>query len=120
MTVENNQNQTVNTDTSKSEETSNKPVPADSSNKLDIRNQSALSLRPIKSSELKVVETINVMGIRPIAAHSMEVVNTITASGIRPIAASNLAISKQYSLLGNRPVMIKVVDESDSLMGYLD
>ncbi len=120
MTVENNENQTVNTDTTKSEETNNKLVPAELSNKLDIRQKSALSVRPIKSSELKVVQTMNVMGIRPISANTMEIVDTITASGVRPIAASHLAISKQYSLMGNRPIMIKVVDESDSLMGYLD
>ncbi|WP_327331389.1 hypothetical protein [Calothrix rhizosoleniae] len=120
MAVENNENQTVNTDKTKSAETSNKPVPAELSNKLDIRQNSALSIRPIKSSELKVIQTMDIMGIRPISANTMEVVDTITASGVRPIAASHLAISKQYSLMGNRPVMIKVVDESDSLMGYLD
>lgn len=120
VAVENNQNQAVNTDKSKSEETTNKPVPAELSNKLDIRNKSALSIRPTKSSELQVVETIDVMGIRPIAAHTMEVVDTITASGIRPIAASHLAISDKYSLMGNRPIMAKTVDESESLMGFLD
>jgi len=119
VTVENNEDQTVNTDENKGEEANN-PVSGELSNKLDIRQNSALSLRPVKSSELKVVQTMNIMGIRPISANTMEVVDTITASGVRPIAASNLAISKEYSLMGNRPIMIKVFDESDTLMGYLD
>lgn len=119
MTVENNEDQTVNTDETKGEEANN-PVSGELSNKLDIRKNSALSLRPVKSSELKVVQTMDIMGIRPISANTMEVVDTITASGVRPIAASNLAISKQYSLMGNRPIMIRVFDESDALMGYLD
>jgi hypothetical protein len=126
VAVENNQNPTVNTDTdkdkakAKTEEPSQKPVPAELSNKLDIRKKSALSVRPTKSSALKVVETIDIMGIRPISAHHMDVVDTITASGIRPIAASHLAISQKYSLMGNRPIMVKMAVEPDSLMGFLD
>ncbi|CDN10765.1 MAG: hypothetical protein HRU34_10055 [Richelia sp.] len=123
VAVENNQNKTVSTDKPKTEETTEttqKPVQAELSSKLDIRKKSALSIRPTKSSELKVVETIDIMGVRPIAAHTVDVVDTITASGVRPIAASHLAISEKYSLMGNRPIMAKMSDESDSLMGFLD
>ncbi|CCH67422.1 hypothetical protein RINTHH_12670 [Richelia intracellularis HH01] len=124
MEVKNDQSKTVNIDKNidkpKSEETNQNPVQAELSNKLDIRQKSALSIRPTKSSELKVVETIDIMGIRPIAANTMNIVDEITASGIRPITASDLVISKKYSLMGNRPIMVKMKDESNSLMGFLD
>lgn len=120
MEVKNNQRKTVNIDKPKPEETNQNPVQAELSNKLDIRQKSALSIRPTKSSELKVVETIDIMGIRPIAANTMNIVDQITASGIRPITASDLVISKKYSLMGNRPIMVKMKDESNSLMGFLD
>ena len=110
----------IHIDKPKPEETNQNPVQAELSNKLDIRKKSALSIRPTKSSELKVVETIDIMGIRPIAANTMNIVDKITASGIRPITASDLVISKKYSLMGNRPIMTKIKDESNSLMNFLD
>lgn len=76
--------------------------------------------RPISSSDLQIVETVNIMGIRPIAANKMEFTETINLSGIRPIAKSDLVISETYSVMGNRPVASNEVDDSFSLMGFLD
>ena len=111
--VENNQGKTVNTDKPKTEETSQKPLQTELSNKLDILQKPVLSIRPTKSSELKVVQTIDIMGIRPIAANTINIVDEINASGTRPIAASNLVVSKKYSLMGNRPIITKIKDESN-------
>ncbi len=76
--------------------------------------------RPITSSDLQVVETMNIMGIRPITANKMQFTETINLSGIRPIAKSDLVISETYSVMGNRPVASNEVDDSFSLMGFLD
>ncbi|MEL6163867.1 MAG: hypothetical protein AAFR37_08925 [Cyanobacteria bacterium J06628_3] len=76
--------------------------------------------RPITSSDLQVVETMNVMGIRPITANKMQVTDTINLSGIRPIAKSDLVVSETYRVMGNRPVASNEIDDSFSLMGFLD
>lgn len=76
--------------------------------------------RPITSSDLQIVETMNVMGIRPIAANKMQFTETINLSGIRPIAKSDLVVSETYRVMGNRPVASNEVDDSFSLMGFLD
>ena len=76
--------------------------------------------RPISSSNLQIVETVNIMGIRPIAANKMQVSDTINLSGIRPIAKSGLVVSETYSIMGNRPVASNEIDDSFSLMGFLD
>jgi len=76
--------------------------------------------RPISSSDLQIVETVNIMGIRPIAANKMQVTDTINLSGIRPIAKSGLVVSETYSVMGNRPVASNAIDDSFSLMGFLD
>ncbi|AFY53001.1 hypothetical protein Riv7116_0397 [Rivularia sp. PCC 7116] len=76
--------------------------------------------RPITSSDLQVVETMNIMGIRPITANKMQVTDTINLSGIRPIAKSDLVVSETYSVMGNRPVASNEIDDSFSLMGFLD
>ena len=91
------------------------------SSDLDIAQTMAVSgNRPISSSELQIVETVNIMGIRPIAANQMQVSDTINLSGIRPIAKSGLVVSETYSVMGNRPVASNEIDDSYSLMGFLD
>ncbi|MGB6296713.1 MAG: hypothetical protein WBF90_11060 [Rivularia sp. (in: cyanobacteria)] len=93
----------------------------DDSAKQEISGPLALpGQRPITSSDLQIVETMNIMGIRPIAANKMEVTDTINLSGIRPIAKSNLVVSETYRVMGNRPVASNEVDDSFSLMGFLD
>jgi ribosomal protein S17 len=93
---------------------------SEESNKLQVRDTFAIASRPVSSSELEVVETVNVMGIRPIAAHNIEIVDTINLSGIRPIASSHLVISDTYSVMGNRPVASNEIDDGVTLMGFLD
>lgn len=93
----------------------------DDSAKQEISGPLALpGQRPITSSDLQIVETMNIMGIRPIAANKMEVTDTINLSGIRPIAKSDLVVSETYRVMGNRPVASNAIDDSFSLMGFLD
>lgn len=77
-------------------------------------------VRPVSTSSLQVVETYNVMGIRPISANTFQTVYSMNLSGIRPVESSSLVLSSSYSVLGNRPVASNVIDDSDSLMGFLD
>ena len=89
--------------------------------KIEVSGTLALPIqRPITSSDLQVVETMNIMGIRPITANKMQVTDTINLSGIRPIAKSDLVVSETYRVMGNRPVASNEIDDSFSLMGFLD
>ena len=77
--------------------------------------------RPVSSSNLRVAETFSTVGTnRPIAAGDLQVVSTMKASGNRPISSSGLAISTTYSVMGNRPVASNEIDDSETLMGYID
>jgi len=60
------------------------------------------------------------MGLRPITAHTFNIVDSINLSGIRPIASSALVLSSTYSSMGDRPVASNTIDDSDSLMGFID
>ncbi|MBN3869274.1 MULTISPECIES: hypothetical protein [unclassified Nostoc] len=81
---------------------------------------SIAGVRPVSTSSLEVVDTYNSMGIRPIGANTFEVVESINLSGIRPIGSSLLVIDESYSTFGNRPIASNEVDNSESLMGFLD
>lgn len=102
------------------EQNGDKPKQVESPGKLGLPNTMAITGRPVTTSDLQVVETMNVMGIRPITANTFKVVDTIQLSGIRPIASSGLAVSQTYSIMGNRPVAPNEVDDSETLMGFLD
>ncbi|ARV61875.1 hypothetical protein BZZ01_27545 [Nostocales cyanobacterium HT-58-2] len=115
--VENNQGESL----SKLEENGDKPAQVELPGKLEVRNTLAISgIRPVSSSDLQVVETKNIMGLRPIAANTFQVVDTLNLSGSRPIASSELVISETYSVMGDRPVASNHIDDSESLMGFLD
>ncbi|MBW4633269.1 MAG: hypothetical protein KME30_15655 [Iphinoe sp. HA4291-MV1] len=115
--VENNQGQSLD----KSSTNSDKPTKVELPGTLEVRDTLAISgIRPVTSSDLQVVETMNIMGIRPIAANSFKVVDTLNLSGTRPIASSDLVISETYSVMGARPIASNIIDDSESLMGFLD
>jgi hypothetical protein len=77
-------------------------------------------VRPVSSGHIEVVETYNVMGIRPISANTFQILHSMNLSGIRPVESSSLVISSNYSVLGNRPVASNVIDDSETLMGFID
>lgn len=116
-TVEKNQGESWD----KVEQSSEQPTRVQLPGKLEVHDTLAISgIRPVSSSDLQVVETKNIMGIRPTAANSFEVVDTLNLSGIRPIGSSDLVVSETYSIMGNRPVASNTIDDSESLMGFLD
>ena len=77
--------------------------------------------RPVEASHLQIVDTYSsVGGARPVIASGINIKGTLTVSGNRPIAASHLQVSETYTVMGNRPVASNEVDDSTTLMGYLD
>ena len=74
--------------------------------------------RPVESSDFEVVATL---GRRPIGSSTMQVSEMFSMSGARPIAVSNLHIDEVYSTMGgNRPIASNEIDDSSTLMGFLD
>ncbi|MEG3845530.1 hypothetical protein QT971_05205 [Microcoleus sp. herbarium19] len=74
--------------------------------------------RPVESSDFEVVAT---MGRRPIGSSAMQVSEMFSMSGARPIAVSTLHIDEVYSTMGgNRPIASNEIDDSSTLMGFLD
>ncbi|MEG3843098.1 hypothetical protein [Microcoleus sp. herbarium14] len=74
--------------------------------------------RPIESSDLEVVGTV---GRRPIGSSAMQVSEMFSMSGARPIGVSLLHIDEVYSTMGgNRPIASNEIDDSSTLMGFLD
>lgn len=115
--VENNQGNSLNTDAQGQDD---KQVLLESPN-VEVHETLAIStVRPITASHLEVTHTMNSSGIRPIGANTMEVVESIYESGIRPISSSGLVISQTYSVMGNRPVASNMIDDADTMMGFLD
>ena len=74
--------------------------------------------RPVEASTFEVVATL---GRRPIGASTMQVSEMFSMSGARPVAISNLHIDEVYSTMGgNRPIASNEIDDSSTLMGFLD
>ena len=102
--------------------------PADNGNKkqalaLSVKQQSTLlpQNRPIERSHLEIVDTYSSVGSnRPISKGTVQFNNALAISGNRPIAVSTLHISENYSVMGNRPVAPNEMDDTSTLMGYLD
>lgn len=68
---------------------------------IQLHNQPSLSVwnRPIMSSDIEIVGTIQDGGIRPIGASHLDIVGTLLTN--RPIVASHLRI---FEMVDNRPV----------------
>ncbi len=82
---------------------------------------SAASKRPIEPSKLVVAGTFRSVGAdRPIFASQIQTAGDFYSSGIRPIGVSTLQISQTYSVMGNRPVASNEIDDSETLMGFID
>lgn len=74
--------------------------------------------RPVEASDLEVVGT---MGRRPIGSSAMQVSEMFSMSGARPIGISTLHIDEVYSTMGaERPIASNEIDDSSTLMGFLD
>jgi hypothetical protein len=115
--IENNQDNNLNIDAAGQDD---KQVLLESPNVEAHETLAISSVRPISAGHLEVTHTMNSSGIRPIGANTMQVVESIYESGIRPIASSGLVISQTYSVMGNRPVASNMIDDADTMMGFLD
>jgi|GEM_PF-813831 hypothetical protein len=74
--------------------------------------------RPVEASNFEVVATL---GRRPIGSSAMQVSEMFSMSGARPIAVSTLHIDEVYSTMGgNRPIASNEIDDTWTLMGFLD
>ncbi|MEG4283520.1 hypothetical protein QUB68_10365 [Microcoleus sp. A006_D1] len=74
--------------------------------------------RPIEASDFEVVATL---GRRPIGSSAMQVSEMFSMSGARPIGISTLHIDEVYSTMGgDRPIASNEIDDSSTLMGFLD
>ncbi|MDF0556036.1 hypothetical protein [Kamptonema sp. UHCC 0994] len=74
--------------------------------------------RPIESSSLEVIEIVD---NRPVMADNFEVMEMYSEAGNRPVGSSALQISELYSVMGaNRPIASNIIDDSFTLMGFID
>jgi hypothetical protein len=95
------------------------PVLPTDANEFEVyKSMNVAGIRPIAATSLHIVGSYDSAGHRPIGADEFEVSATINVSGLRPIAASHLHITDH--LTGNRPVASNEIDDSATLMGYID
>jgi hypothetical protein len=78
-----------------------------------------LNGRPIMASHLQVVEYA-LPGNRPVFASDMVVCDDLTLPGGRPVMASSPDLLAATLLPGGRPVASNEIDDSETLMGFID
>jgi hypothetical protein len=78
-----------------------------------------LNGRPIAASHLHVMDS-SLPGQRPIFASDMVFRDELTLPGGRPIIASDPHLMEASLLPGGRPIASNEIDDSETLMGFLD
>jgi hypothetical protein len=78
-----------------------------------------LNNRPIMASHLHVVEYA-LPGNRPVFASDLVVRDDLTLPGGRPIVASDPHLLESNWMIGGRPVASNEIDDSETLMGFID
>lgn len=78
-----------------------------------------LNNRPIMSSGLQVVEYA-IPGNRPVFASDLIVRDDLTLPGGRPIVASDPHLLESNWMIGGRPIASNEIDDSETLMGFID
>jgi hypothetical protein len=76
--------------------------------------------RPISAGIQKVSEIFHSAGERPVMTSTFKVSQMFHMAGERPVMAGTLNIGEIYSSMGTRPVASNTIDDSLSLMGFLD
>lgn len=79
-----------------------------------------LNNRPIMASDIRVTSVGALADHRPIFASDLVVRDDLTLPGGRPIAASDPKLLEATLLPGGRPVASNEIDDSETLMGYID
>jgi hypothetical protein len=78
-----------------------------------------LNGRPIVASHLRVMDYA-LPGQRPVFASDMIIRDDLTLPGGRPIVASDPHLLEASFLPGGRPIASNEIDDSETLMGFLD
>lgn len=78
-----------------------------------------LNNRPIMASSLQVVEYA-LPGNRPVFASDLIVRDDLTLPGGRPIMASDPHLLESNWMIGGRPIASNEIDDSETLMGFID
>lgn len=78
-----------------------------------------LNNRPIMASHLKVME-YSIPGHRPVFASDLVIRDDLTLPGGRPIMASDPHLLQASLITGGRPIASNEIDDSETLMGFLD
>jgi hypothetical protein len=78
-----------------------------------------LNGRPISASHLHVMDS-SIPGQRPVFASEMVIRDDLTLPGGRPIMASDPHLLEASLLPGGRPIASNEIDDSETLMGYID
>jgi hypothetical protein len=76
-----------------------------------------LNNRPILSSHLQVLEYLP--GNRPVFASELVILDDMSLGG-RPIVASDPHLMEGSTLPGGRPIASNEIDDSETLMGFID
>jgi len=78
-----------------------------------------LTNRPIMASDIKVLN-LTPIGSRPIFASTLVIRDDLTLPGGRPIIASDPKLMEATLLPGGRPIASNEIDDSETLMGFID
>jgi hypothetical protein len=78
-----------------------------------------LNNRPIAASHLHVLN-YDIPGHRPVFASNIVVRDDLVLPGGRPIVASDPSLMQPSYLPGGRPVASNQIDDSETLMGFID
>jgi hypothetical protein len=78
-----------------------------------------LNGRPIAASHLHVMD-YSLPGQRPVFASDMIIRDALTLPGGRPVVASDPRLMESSLLPGGRPIASNQIDDSETLMGFID
>jgi hypothetical protein len=78
-----------------------------------------LNGRPIAASHLHVMD-YSLPGQRPVFASDMIIRDALTLPGGRPVIASDPHLMEASLLPGGRPIASNEIDDSETLMGFID
>lgn len=109
-------------------------TPKEPKGEIEVSSFSVAGLRPIAPSNLEIAATIlhdrpimvshlrvvNHVGSRPIFASDIVVREDLNLAGGRPIVASDPKLLQASLLPGGRPIASNEIDDSSTLMGFID
>lgn len=76
--------------------------------------------RPVLASHMQLAESRPGLHNRPVFALSKKQVHMLPGLPNRPVVEAKVHVSEVHSISGHRPVVTEQIQESTTLMGYLD